>query len=174
LISYVCRTSREDWVPVRWTACEALEEHLYSTKSDVWSFGVLLWEILTLGKQPYPTLNNRQVQSDIGLYCSFSFSAFRLAVFVRMFFSWLYKKSVFLPGCYLSLEGFLVNCSVHRRPVESSTYSSPPVAGFLLNWFFSDRVFHVCFFYARLFFVFLYSPISVQYYILVSVMLFSF
>ncbi|XP_056603248.1 tyrosine-protein kinase ABL1 isoform X1 [Triplophysa dalaica] len=47
--------------PIKWTAPESLAYNIFSIKSDVWAFGVLLWEIATYGMSPYPGIDLSQV-----------------------------------------------------------------------------------------------------------------
>ncbi|XP_011177197.1 receptor-type tyrosine-protein kinase FLT3 [Zeugodacus cucurbitae] len=48
-------------LPLRWLSIEAIRDNIYSNKSDVWAYGVVLWEIGTLGASPYPTISNHEL-----------------------------------------------------------------------------------------------------------------
>uniref|UniRef100_A0A8C0G010 receptor protein-tyrosine kinase n=1 Tax=Chelonoidis abingdonii TaxID=106734 RepID=A0A8C0G010_CHEAB len=57
--NYVIRGNAR--LPVKWMAPESLFDRIYTIKSDVWSYGILLWEIFSLGVNPYPGI---QVDSN--------------------------------------------------------------------------------------------------------------
>uniref|UniRef100_A0ABM5FBR5 Tyrosine-protein kinase n=1 Tax=Pogona vitticeps TaxID=103695 RepID=A0ABM5FBR5_9SAUR len=47
--------------PIKWTAPEAINYGIFTIKSDVWSFGILLTEMVTYGQSPYPAMTNYEV-----------------------------------------------------------------------------------------------------------------
>ncbi|XP_011864735.1 PREDICTED: insulin-like receptor isoform X2 [Vollenhovia emeryi] len=55
------RKGSKGLLPVRWMAPESLKDGVFTSFSDVWSYGVVLWEMVTLASQPYQGLSNDQV-----------------------------------------------------------------------------------------------------------------
>lgn len=58
---YYSSDNKKCKLPVKWMAPESLEKGTYNTKTDVWSYGVLVWELLTRGVTPYPDVDNWEI-----------------------------------------------------------------------------------------------------------------
>jgi len=56
---YHCSKQRK--LPIKWMAPEAIYDQVFTSQSDVWAYGILLWEIVTFGGSPYPTVTNTEL-----------------------------------------------------------------------------------------------------------------
>ena len=52
-------------LPVRWLAPEASAKWKFSHASDIWAFGITIWEICSVGERPFRELHNREVQKHV-------------------------------------------------------------------------------------------------------------
>ncbi|CDW57003.1 ephrin type A receptor 4 A [Trichuris trichiura] len=60
-------TTKGGKIPVRWTAPEAIAYRKFTSASDVWSFGIVMWEVLSYGERPYWDWSNHDVISNVEL-----------------------------------------------------------------------------------------------------------
>lgn len=61
-----CQVGGHTMLPIRWMPPESIMYRKFTTESDVWSLGVVLWEIFTYGKQPWYQLSNNEVCNGRG------------------------------------------------------------------------------------------------------------
>ncbi|OTF76866.1 BDNF/NT-3 growth factors receptor-like protein [Euroglyphus maynei] len=59
------RVGRDVLLPIRWMSPESIMYRKYTVESDCWSFGILLWEVLTRGKQPWYEFTNLEVIQNV-------------------------------------------------------------------------------------------------------------
>ncbi len=50
-------------IPIRWTAPEAIAYRKFTSASDVWSFGIVMWEVMAFGERPYWDMSNHEVRT---------------------------------------------------------------------------------------------------------------
>ncbi|XP_076250730.1 tyrosine kinase receptor Cad96Ca-like [Rhynchophorus ferrugineus] len=65
IASHVYERKSEGRLPIRWMSPESLYDNIFSVKSDVWSFGILIWEVVTLGSTPYPGISAADVMKKV-------------------------------------------------------------------------------------------------------------
>ncbi|KAK7590136.1 hypothetical protein V9T40_001749 [Parthenolecanium corni] len=65
MTSHIYERKSEGRLPIRWMAPESLYDNIFSVKSDIWSYGVLIWEIVTLGSTPYPGIPAAEVMKRV-------------------------------------------------------------------------------------------------------------
>jgi serine/threonine protein kinase len=90
------RKSGKGAVPVKWMAPEALRDGVFSELSDVWSYGVVLWELVTIGAEPYSLMTNEEVLRFVVAGNRIDLSSLRKAPMILvklMEMCWQYKAS---------------------------------------------------------------------------------
>lgn len=54
-------------VPIKWTAPETISSFIYTLKTDVFSYSILVWEVFSDGEEPYKGLSNAEVKKMVSL-----------------------------------------------------------------------------------------------------------
>ncbi|KAK7915991.1 hypothetical protein WMY93_011752 [Mugilogobius chulae] len=103
-------TTRGGKIPIRWTAPEAIAYRKFTSASDVWSFGIVMWEVMAFGERPYWDMSNHEVMKAIN-------EAFRLpapmdcpsAIYQLMLQCWQHERSN--RPRFTDMSTFWTNCS---------------------------------------------------------------
>lgn len=88
-------------LPIKWMAPESILKKTFSYKSDVWSFGVLLWEIFSLGEVPYTAVSGSTFSGHVGDFVK------GLSDGVRMQRPPYSPLEMYVPGALLHRHGHL-------------------------------------------------------------------
>jgi fyn-related kinase len=89
--------------PIKWTAPEAAQYNKFTTKSDVWSFGILLTELVTYGRVPYPGMTNSEVLQQVERGMRMTHES--------------------MPGCPKQLYDIMMECW-HKDPQKRLTFDA--------------------------------------------------
>ena len=92
-------------IPLKWTAPEALIFRKYTTASDVWSYGCVLYEIWSLGHKPFESMTNQEV-SKLYLW-NYSTLKWLLKVLVQVESGYRLHPP---PGCPQVIYGIMIRC----------------------------------------------------------------
>uniref|UniRef100_A0A0N4WLG2 Protein kinase domain-containing protein n=1 Tax=Haemonchus placei TaxID=6290 RepID=A0A0N4WLG2_HAEPC len=110
-------------VPYRWMAIEAIQDGVYTLESDIWSFGILLYEIFTLGGLPYPTISNEDLLPKLLDGYRNSKPQYLVERVADILLSFL--KPTCIKYCYVIVMYWTISLSVIRTIGEQTTDSRP-------------------------------------------------
>lgn len=123
------RKGNKGEMPIRWMAPESLSEGIFTSQSDVWSYGVVIWEMMTLGLQPYAGKSNNEVMAHVLDGYTLNLPVFCpdvLASIVRLCWKWTasqrpkFLKIVESLDAYLDDNFRLVQCIIGHYSSSSS------------------------------------------------------
>lgn len=117
--------------PIKWTAPEGLAYNKFSTKSDVWAFGILLWEIATYGMSPYPGVDLTDVyhmlESGYRMECPPGCPA-RVYELMRQCWQWETADRPTFQEIHNTLENMFQNSSITEEVERQLEKQSPALA----------------------------------------------
>ena len=128
--NYYTKTT-EGRLPIKWMAPETLFDQRYTHKSDVWSFGIVLWELLTLGATPYPSisaqelfekLRNSEYRMDKPSNCPSD---------LYHLMSWCWKRSPSDRPTFTQVASYLETLPASSITFNNETYLNVPSATFI-------------------------------------------